>query len=290
MKIARVFPTRTSMTPTDPDAYVGLPDFFTPHYYEVHISCLFTWDKPTAEMLYWEWKDYGDNIKIGGCAYDSKAEDFTGLYTRPGVTITSRGCPNNCLFCFVPKREGKIRTLPIVEGNIIQDNNLTACPKYHIDKVFQMLSKQKGVVLQGGIESARVDDYFVDKLRGISLKEVWLAYDHDNADKPLKRAVDIITKQIYREVWSEELQRIIRVPDRNKLRCYVLIGYGNDTIEKAEIRLRKAWEIGTLPFAMLYRDEKNTPQTKEWRKFQRKWTRPAIIKSMMLTNTEGWKG
>jgi hypothetical protein len=51
MKIARVFPTRTSMTPTDPDAYVGLPDLFTPQYDEVHISVAFTWDIPKVQDL-----------------------------------------------------------------------------------------------------------------------------------------------------------------------------------------------------------------------------------------------
>ena len=267
MKIARVFPTRTSMTPTDPDAYVGLPDLFTPQYDEVHISVTFTWDIPKVKELENGWRKYGV-VRCGGPALNSYAGVFRGDYTRRSVSITSRGCPNNCSFCFVPKREGKIRTLPIVEGNIIQDNNLTACPKNHIDKVFRMLSKQKGVVFQGGVESARVDDYFVDKLRGISLKEVWLAYDHDNADKPLITAVNRLSKYF----------------KRDKIRCYVLIGYGNDTIEKAEIRLRKAWEIGTLPFAMLYRDKKNTPQTKEWKRFQRLWTRPAIIKSKMVAS------
>jgi hypothetical protein len=264
MSIARVFPRRTSMTPADKDAYVGLPDLFTPQYDEVHISVTFTWDKAKAEELIKGWSRYG-NVKCGGCAYDDMGGSFTGLYTRKGVTITSRGCPNACGFCFVPKREGKIRELPIVAGNIIQDNNLTACSRSHIDNVFKMLSKQKGVVFQGGVESARVDDYFVDKLRSISLKEVWLAYDHDNADKPLKMAVNRLSKYF----------------KRDKIRCYVLIGYGQDTIEKAEIRLRKAWEIGTLPFAMLYRDEKNTPHTKDWKIFQRQWTRPAIIKTMM---------
>ncbi len=264
MRIARVFPTKTTMSPTDKDAYFGMPDLFTPQYDEVHISVTFTWDKPKVDQLKYEWEKFG-KVKVGGCAYGDRGGNFTGLYTRQGVTITSRGCPNNCSFCFVPKREGKIRELPIVAGNIIQDNNLTACSRSHIDKVFEMLKTKKGVVLQGGVESARVDDYFVEKLRSISLKEVWLAYDYDNADKPLRAAVNHLSKYF----------------KRDKIRCYVLIGYKDDTIEKAEIRLRKAWEIGTLPFAMLYRDEQNSPHTKEWKRFQREWTRPAIIKTKL---------
>jgi len=253
------------MTPIDADAYVGLPDLFTPQYDEVHISVTFTWDLKKVKELEYAWSKYGC-VVVGGVALDDCGGIFCpGKYVKHGVTITSRGCPNKCGFCFVPKREGRLRILPIVEGNIIQDNNLTACPRNHIDNVFDMLAKQSRIVFQGGVESARVDDYFVGKLRSIRLKEVWMAYDHDNADKPLERAVGKLSKYF----------------KRDKLRCYVLIGYKDDTIEKADVRLRKAWEIGVLPFAMLYRDEQNTPHSKEWRKFQREWARPAIMRSKM---------
>jgi hypothetical protein len=280
VKIARVFPRRTSMSPTDKDAYFGFPDLFTPQYDEVHISVTFTWDKIKADGLFREWSKHVKNVKIGGPALGDHGGDFTlGMYLKQGVTITSRGCPNNCGFCFVPKREGKIRELPIIPGNIIQDNNLTACSRSHIDKVFQMLKKQKRVVLQGGVESARVDDYFVDKLRGISLHEVWLAYDHPNADKPLEKAINKLSKYF----------------KRDKIRCYVLIGYEGDNLEKAEVRLKNAWNIGTLPFAMRYRTSNtNWEDTyfykdRKWNLLARQWTRPAIMKTMMkkIINTEG---
>ena len=269
MKIARVFPTKTRMSPTDHDAYFGDPDFLTPKYDEVHISCTFTWDIQRGKELAESWKEYADIVKIGGPALDDAGGDFTGMYTGLGITITSRGCPNNCSFCFVPKREGHIRELPVIPGNIIQDNNLTACTEGHLDKVFSMLKTQKAIVFQGGLEACRITDSFINRLRGIRLKELWLAYDQENADKPLKKAVDKLSHYF----------------KRDKLRCYVLIGYKDDTIEKADIRLWKAWDYGTLPFAMRYRtpslDWGNTylyPDRK-WNIFQREWTRPAIIKS-----------
>ena len=263
MKILRVFPRLTSMTPLD--GIIGLPDLWRPKADEVHISVAFTWDIEYAKHMKKNWEVYYPVVKIGGPAFGDPGGNFeAGKYLEKGCVITSRGCPNNCSFCLVPKREGKIRELPIVEGNIIQDNNLLACSKSHIDKVFQMLSKQKRVDFAGGFESARVTDQIVQKLRGLKLYQLWLAYDHPNAEKPLIRAVDKLRKYF----------------SRDKIRCYVLIGYNDDTIEKAEHRLRRAWEIGTLPFAMLYRDEKNTEHSKDWKQFQRKWTRPAIIKSM----------
>lgn len=268
MKIARVFPTKTSMTPEDSDAYYGLPlGLIMPKYDQIHISVTFTWDLDKAERLASEWGRYG-KVKIGGPALGDPGGEFTpGTYVKHGVTITSRGCPNKCWFCFVPKREGDQRELSeIKEGNIVLDNNLTACTWTHLEKVFRMLMKQKQVSFNAGLEAARIDQTFVDRLRALpSLKELWLAYDRADAEEPLVRAVGRLKNHF----------------PRNKIRCYVLIGYKGDTIEKAESRLIRAWDIGTKPFAMLYKDECNTEQSKEWKLFQRKWTRPAIFCSLM---------
>jgi hypothetical protein len=252
------------MTPTDADSYIGSPDMFAKGYSQIHISCTFTWDIPQAKQLQQEWQQYFNDVRIGGPAFDDPGADFTGLYTRPGVTITSRGCPNQCPFCFVPKREGKIRELPIVPGNIVQDNNLLACSKQHRDSVFDMLSHQKQVDFAGGFQPSLVTDDLADQLRALRIKAIWLAYDHHNAEKPLIKAV-------------ERLKHF----NRNQLRCYVLIGYKDDTIDQAEYRLRRAYEIGTLPFAMLYRDADGKLPSLEWRRFQRRWSRPAIYKSFM---------
>src|SRR3989304_8081815 len=65
----------------------------------------------------------------------------------------------------------------------------------------------------------------------------------------------------------------------NKLRCYVLIGYKQDTFGKAQSRLKETWEAGFLPFAMLY--TKDGKYDKQWRKFQRQYVRPAITKYLL---------
>ena len=83
------------------------------------------------------------------------------------------------------------------------------------------------------------------------------------------------------------MQKLEKYFKRDQIRCYVLIGYHGDTLEKAEARLGRAWEIGTLPFAMRYRGPKNNWKDsfifneREWNLFTRKWTRPAIIKTRM---------
>lgn len=252
------------MSPTDDDAYFGPPDLFTPKYDEVHISVVFTWDIEKAHKLAELWKSYG-KVKIGGPAINGEPQDefIPGMYLRQGVVITSRGCPNRCPWCFV---KSPLKEININEGNIIQDNNLLACSREHINKVFQMLSHQKRVEFSGGLEAGRIIP-FIDDLRGISLYQLFLAYDCEARKKDVQKAI-------------EKLRRYFM---RNQIRCYILIGFGNDSINKAEERLRFIYELGALPFAMLYRKESGEypKPEKEWRKFQRLWARPTIMKTLM---------
>ena len=271
IKIARVFPKKMSMSPDDKDVYFGEPDLFTPYYDEIHISITFTWDIKRGEYLAEQWSEKG-KVKIGGVVFDDTGGEFeVGKYVKRGIVMTSRGCPNKCPFCFVPKREGKIRELEIKEGNIIQDNNLLACSNQHIRKVFNMLKSQKKVNFKGGFESTRIKDWIIEELRNLNIAEIWLSYDLPISDKSLIKTVNKLKKYF----------------SRNQIRCYVLIGYYGDTLEKANKRLRRAWEIGTLPFAQRYRtpslDWNNTYLFKEkgWQKLQRAWNRPAITKSIM---------
>jgi radical SAM superfamily enzyme YgiQ (UPF0313 family) len=139
--IIRVFPRRTEMTPTDDYAFYDNPGLFIPDHKEVHACCVFTWDKQQAEELQYQWQGVTDNrVLIGGPAMDDPGGDFVpGMYVKQGVTITSRGCPNKCSFCHVPRREGTLREVNITPGNIVQDNNLLACSVEHRRKVYDML-------------------------------------------------------------------------------------------------------------------------------------------------------
>lgn len=105
--IARVFPSRTAQTPVDDYAFVGNPPLFLPDdITEVHVSVTFSWDLPEAERLCEAWERIAP-VKMGGPATGQRGEEFTpGMYVKQGVTFTSRGCPNNCWFCIVPKRDG----------------------------------------------------------------------------------------------------------------------------------------------------------------------------------------
>ena len=266
MRIARVFPTRTSMSPQDRDAYFGLPEFFMPEYDEVHISVTFTWDIEKAEWLKKQWEGVAP-VKIGGPAIQGEPKDGfrSGMYLREDVTITSRGCPNRCPWCQV--QSPLVELEDIQPGRIIQDNNLLACSRKHLDRVFSMLQSQRRIEFSGGFESSKITDSIIEDLRGLNIYQIFLAHDHQNRLKSLKLAVQTLAKYF----------------NRNQLRCYVLIGFDSDSPEQAEGRLRQVWDLGLLPFAMLYRNLAGEyPEPKnEWKQFQRSWSRPAAIKFIM---------
>ena len=266
MKTARVFPSKTRMTPVGPDIYYGPPpmDALLTEYDRVEISVTFTWDLDAARRLKDAWTPYCHQVEIGGPALDDPGAEFVaGRYVRPGVAVTSRGCPNRCGFCFAWQREGKIRELGIQPGNNIIDNNLLACQPDHIDRVFAMLKGQRAVEFTGGLEAGRVTDDIVERLRGLRIESIWLAYDSPSREGPLVKALKKLTPYFTRE----------------QLRCYVLAGFDDqDSVSKARSRLHRAWELGTIPMVMLYQGKEWRDYPPAWMLLQHNWTRPANIK------------
>lgn len=277
MRILRVFPRRTAYTPRDDHAFVGAPPLLRPEADEVHVSVAFTWDIAYGWHLLDAWTQcYPGKVFLGGPAFNPNApgyptgkyhQDFIpGRYVKPGITFTSRGCDGRCSWCLVPDREGRLRLFdPIPEGHVIQDNNFLSCPTDHRRKVYAMLAKQKRyAVFAGGLQASLVTDEIAAEFRDLGIDSVFLAADTEGALKPLEKAIS-------------RLQFL----GRRKLRCYMLLGYGEDTVEDASKRLEAAWQIGVLPFAQLYQPADrwiNWPN--EWRALAKAWSRPAATYAM----------
>jgi hypothetical protein len=269
MRLLRVFPRRTKATPDDALAYVGEPDLFAQGD-AVHISVAFTWDKPYAEALAESWRHVAP-VTVGGVAYGDRGEEFEpGQYIKAGYTFTSRGCPRRCWFCSVWKRDPEPRLLPIREGWNILDDNLLACPEWHVRAVFAMLQRQgRRIAFTGGLEALALQDYQVELLAGLKPRpNCFFAYDPGDAFETLAYAASRLLEAGFTR-------------QSHRLRCYVLIGYPKDTFELATERLEAIAGIGFTPMAMLWRPEHPSQEryapNDAWRTFQRRWARPAII-------------
>jgi len=272
MRLVRVFPRRTKATPLDALARFGPPDVFDQQQPPdaVHVSVTFTYDKSRAEELAEAWQHVAP-VTIGGVAYEDPGAEFVpGRYIKQGYTFTSRGCPRRCWFCSVWKRDPVPRLLPIQDGWNILDDNLLACPEPHVRAVFAMLARQgRRVEFTGGLEALALQDYQVGLLASLRPRpNCFFAYDPGDAFETLASAA--------RRLLAAGFTR-----ESHRLRCYVLIGFPRDTFEQATKRLTDIATIGFTPMAMLWRPE--TPSQErhapgpEWRAFQRRWVRPAII-------------
>lgn len=266
-RILRVFPRRTSMTPTDTLAFIGDPPLWRPEADEAHVSVTFTWDVEEGHRLRDAWAQYYPVVKIGGPAINGNrlGEFVPGMYVRPGVTFTSRGCPHRCPWCLVHKREGDIRELEIRPGWIVQDNNLLATSRRHQEKVFEMLRSQKRLVsFPGGLDSRLLNDWVVDQLSTLRIGQVFFAADCEAALDDLRPVRDRLPFLKHRQ-----------------LRCYVLIGFRGELPVEAVMRLRRVWDMGFMPFAQLYQPPANRRirYSAQWRDIARCWSRPAIMRA-----------
>jgi len=279
MGVLRVFPRRTAYTPAGGLVAVGEPDLFLAERRreispvdEIHVSCVFTWDRERCEQLAEIWSHaLGAPARVGGPGtLEAPGEFQPGQYVKHGVTFTSRGCPNACPWCMVPSVEGKLRELEIQQpGHVIQDNNLLACSKRHIKNVFRMLGTQrKAAEFKGGLEVQRLDVWHIELLRDLrgkgKLRELWLAQDAPEVSPRLHGVVSKLRTFLARQ----------------RVRCYVLVGYNGETVAHAHKRLDEVWEAGAMPFAQYYRAPTESTWKKppaEWRSLIRNWSRPALM-------------
>ncbi len=276
MRLIRVFPRKTKATPDDELACFGPPGLFD-EADEVHVSVCFTYDIPAGERLAQEWARVAP-VKIGGPAFmlpEADAPFVPGRYVKEGYTFTSRGCPRSCWFCRVHRVYKKqIHELPIIDGWNVLDDNLLACSRPHVEAVFRMLQRvsreyHRAVEFTGGLEALSLEDYQVGLLAGLKPRPTcFFAYDPQDAFETLESAASRLLAAGF-------------TARSHDLRCYCLIGHPKDTFTLAEQRLRDLLRIGFTPMAMLWRpltpSEERWAPSPDWKGFQRRWARPAII-------------
>lgn len=238
MKIARVFPTKTSMSPTDQLAFFGPPtiEAMAAEPEEVHISVTFSWDLEKADELFYQWEMLGVPVEVGGPAFgDRMSESFTpGLYLREGMTITSRGCPKDCWFCDVGKcANGRVIELPVRDGWNILDDNILATSDVHFRAVIDMLKRQKQrPVFSGGLEPEYMTPWKAEQLMSINPQTLYTAYDTMDDYDHLRAMSDMLHNAGLS--WKS-----------HQVKCYMLCGYPEDSMEAAEKRAKhKSWGLG----------------------------------------------
>lgn len=114
------------------------------------------------------------------------------------IGYLTRGCPNNCRWCIVPKKEGMIHPYrdwrdlirKDTDKLVLMDNNILAC-EYGIKQLESLAGSGYKIDLNQGMDARLVDD----RIAGILSKICWIRFirfscDQKSQIEPVKRAID----------------------------------------------------------------------------------------------------
>lgn len=250
------------------------------HYDRVYLSRVFD-DIYTEDFLT---TINADEIIKGGTGYDLKnklPKEIEHIYPDyslyPKLTkntaygFLTRGCPNNCPFCIVSKKEGR-RSVKVADLHEfwkgqkeikLLDPNILAC-KDHID-LLEQLAKAKCrngnkvvVDFTQGLDARLITEKNVEILAKIKVKMIHFAFDLMKNEENILKGL-----RLYKEVTN--------ISER-KTGVYILTNF-NTTHEEDLYRIYKVQELGYMPYVMVY----NKPKAPQITKDLQRWCNNRII-------------
>ena len=159
----------------------------------------------------------------------------------------TRGCPNNCSFCIVSKKEGLIshkvadlsewwRGQKHIE---LMDANLLAC-RDKIDLLNQLAESGASVNFCQGLDARFITEEVCEVLKKIKIKTVHFAFDLMKFEQPILRGL-------------KNYKEIVQTKSRDEI-VYILTNF-NTTFDEDMYRVRKVQELGFAPDIRIYRKE-----------------------------------
>jgi len=144
-----------------------------------------------------------DRVHIG---LVNEAENLLPAYDlvpqwKWSILFASRGCPNHCSFCAVPKLEGRLNSCkesikhlvyPGHERLILWDNNILASPSWK-SIVAEAMELGVGVDYNQGLDAKLVTREVAKTLSKMKMPCVRIAYDYKGKGKYVKNAIELIT-------------------------------------------------------------------------------------------------
>lgn len=177
------------------------------------------------------------------------------LFHNPLATFTTRGCPNSCPFCAVPRIEGEFRELSEWDPRpVLCDNNLLAATWGHLKRVVDRLKVLPAVDFNQGLDARLFKQKHAWLFADLQRPKIRFAFDHPNMEGPVKDAVDLA-----------------RTHGLKDIGIYVLICY-DETPEEAVHRLETVRSWGIWPNPMRFQPldalAKNTHLGPGWTEFR----------------------
>ena len=238
----------------------GIPEISDYHTYSwAYISCIFEKNKNIAQEIARMLHSKNIRTTIGGTGfcldYDwlpspiQKIKPDYDLYPSTySQGYTTRGCCNNCGFCKIPQKEGKIQIWQHpsefhddrFDTMMIMDNNLFAAPMEWQDSVFNWFTDNKIKMLSPqGWDARLLNDKRAEQLKAVRHVDshIHFAWDNMGDEDFVIRAIEILKNHGFNL--------------RRNISFYVLCGY-NTTFEQDLYRCQKLKDLGVRAYAMRY--------------------------------------
>jgi hypothetical protein len=208
----------------------------------LYMSIPFTWLLPRAEDTANYHRKKGKKVVVGGPATQLVDIDWAEVRTEckydvlslhnPFATFTTRGCPNHCGFCAVPKIEGEFRELKTWKpAPLVCDNNLLAASRAHFERVIDSLVSFPFVDFNQGLDARLMRSWHADQIARLKAVKVRFSFDYlDMAGY----VADAIRKCL--------------VKGLKDIGVYALIGYKEPPREAIKrLELIRSWDIRPNP-------------------------------------------
>lgn len=171
-----------------------------------------------------------------------------GKWSDFNYIFTTRGCPNNCAYCIVPRIEPEYWVNPrwrdimrlVRKPNImLQDNNFAAAPLEHVRSVMRYLvGSGKGVYFDGGFDCKYVTDELARYTAKLKI-----------VDFGVRIAFDRIEDE---HVFQDAARTLIKYGvKKESMLAYVLFNF-TDTPQEAHYRATEVMRLGIRPYPQRY--------------------------------------
>ena len=116
------------------------------------------------------------------------------------IGYLTRGCPNHCRWCVVPKKEGNIRPYRAWEDIVrkdtdklvLMDNNILAC-EYGIGQLQSLIGSGYYIDLNQGMDARLVDERIAEILSQIKwIKFIRFSCDQKAQIEPIRNAINLL--------------------------------------------------------------------------------------------------
>lgn len=187
----------------------------------------------------------------------------------------TRGCPNKCKWCVVPRKEGAIRPYMdvdeiAIEGRtklVLMDNNFLAAGDYAHEQLDKIIAKGYRVDFNQALDARLVDEAFARKLakvKWLDKNRIRFGCDTWAQVKECERAMEMIIGHGFHGEFF-----LYTMLNDNFQECYDRIHYWWDKLQEQREKHASNW---VYAYAQPYRDPNDAHQKiPQWQKDMANW-------------------